>query len=380
MDAPQAAPEVGPLTGFTIGITAARRREEFGAALQRRGAAVLYGPAIQIVQVEDDDALREVTQSCLADPPDIVVATTGIGFRAWVEAADGWGLGEALLGQLGKAMLLARGPKARGAMRASGLSGEWSPASESSTEVLERLLEMDLRGKRVAIQLHGEPLPDVVQALREAGATVVEVQVYRWEPPADTGPLHRLCRAVAEASVDAVAFTSAPAAASFLLTATELGIAEQVHRRLQHDVLAVAVGPVTSAPLDRAGIPVIEPDRARLGSLVREIAAQVPLRRSRHLVVAGQHVEIRGQGVLVDNCYLALPPTSMSLLAKLTAHPGQVVSRADLASALPGSSTDEHAVEVAIGRLRSALGNPRMVQTVVKRGYRIAFDPEAVPS
>lgn len=253
MNAAQIIPEVGPLAGFSVGLTAARRREEFGAALQRRGATVMYGPAIEIVQVDDDDALRSVTQSCIEQPPDIVVATTGIGFRAWIEAADGWGIGEELLARMRSATLLARGPKARGAMRAAGLSGEWSPESESSTEVLERLLTMDLRGRRIAIQLHGEPLPDLVQALREAGATVVEVQLYRWQPPADTGPHLRLCRAAADGSLDAVAFTSAPAAASFLMAVAELGLTEQLRARMQHQVLAFAVGPVTAAPLDRAG-------------------------------------------------------------------------------------------------------------------------------
>jgi uroporphyrinogen-III synthase len=37
---------------------------------------------------------------------------------------------------------------------------------------------------------------------------------------------------------------------------------------------------------------------------------------------------------------------------------------------------DEHAVETGVARLRAALGNPEMVQTVVKRGYRLALDPE----
>ena len=364
--------ETNPLAGFTVGITAARRREEFGAALQRRGATIVYGPAIQIVQVEDDDALREVTQSCIDTPADIVVATTGIGFRAWVEAADGWGLGAALLTAMSGATLLARGPKVRGAMRAAGLSGEWSPASESSTEVLERLLKMDLAGRRVVMQMHGEPLADMVEALERAGAEVVQVQVYRWRPPADIGPLHRLCRGVAEGTIDAVAFTSAPAAASYLLTARQLGIQDSLQTRMQRDVLALAVGPVTAAPLVRAGIPVLQPERARLGSLVREIAAQVPVRLTRDLMVAGRRLEIRGQAVLVDGRYLPLPPTSMSLLRRLSAQPGQVLSRAELASALPGTSTDEHAVEVAIGRLRTALGDAGLVQTVVKRGYRIA--------
>jgi uroporphyrinogen-III synthase len=32
-------------------------------------------------------------------------------------------------------------------------------------------------------------------------------------------------------------------------------------------------------------------------------------------------------------------------------------------------------VEMAVTRLRSALGDPRCVQTVVKRGYRLAVAP-----
>nr|WP_246211318.1 winged helix-turn-helix domain-containing protein [Phytoactinopolyspora alkaliphila] len=57
--------------------------------------------------------------------------------------------------------------------------------------------------------------------------------------------------------------------------------------------------------------------------------------------------------------------------------PGVVVSRADLLAALHGSGTDEHAVEMAITRLRGVLG-ARVVQTMVKRGYRLAYKPESV--
>ncbi len=52
-----------------------------------------------------------------------------------------------------------------------------------------------------------------------------------------------------------------------------------------------------------------------------------------------------------------------------------VVSRADLLASLPGGSGDPHAVETAIARLRCHLGAPKAVQTVVKRGYRLALDP-----
>jgi uroporphyrinogen-III synthase len=33
-----------------------------------------------------------------------------------------------------------------------------------------------------------------------------------------------------------------------------------------------------------------------------------------------------------------------------------------------------------MARLRTALGEPKLVQTVVKRGYRLALDPAAGPA
>jgi uroporphyrinogen-III synthase len=50
------------------------------------------------------------------------------------------------------------------------------------------------------------------------------------------------------------------------------------------------------------------------------------------------------------------------------------VCRADLLRALPGTGTDTHAVETAVLRLRTALGDKNIVSTVVKRGYRLAVD------
>ena len=366
---------IEPLAGYTVGITAARRREEFAAALERRGATVISAPAIRIVPLADDRELWAATRRCLEAPLDIVIATTGIGFRGWVEAADAWGIGDELGKVIGQATVLARGPKARGAIRAAGLREAWSPESESSSEVLEYLIAGDLDGKRIAVQMHGEPLPDVVQTLRLSGAEVIEVPVYRWVLPEDTTPLHRLIQAVCDATVDAVAFTSAPAAASFLRAAQEDGLGGSLRAALSGPVTPACVGPVTAGPFQREGIPVIQPGRARLGALVREIVEQVPLRRGIALPAAGHEMELRGQAVAVDGRLVPLTTASMALLRKLTARPGHVVSRADLLKLTPGEG-GEHAVEVAVGRLRTALGDPRIIQTVVKRGYRLAYEPE----
>lgn len=373
MTADALRPAAEPLAGYTVGVTAARRAAELGALLERRGAEVLHAPAIRIVPLRDDPELLAATRALIAAPPDVLVVTTGIGFRGWVEAADGWGLAEELVDALRDTTVLARGPKARGAVRAGGLIDAWSPASESSAEVLDHLLESGVDGVRVAVQLHGEPLPHFTETLTCAGAEVVQVSVYRWLPPEDIGPLDRLIEATLDGQLDAVSFTSAPAAASLLRRSAELGVEAALVARLRGDVLAVCVGPVTAGPLVDRGVPTVQPERSRIGALVRTLAEELPARAPRW-PVAGHLLELRGHAAVVDGVLRPVPPTPMALLRVLTARPGRVVSRAELLAALSGGGDDEHAVETAVARLRSALGAPRLVQTVVKRGYRLALE------
>ncbi|MET9473792.1 uroporphyrinogen-III synthase [Streptomyces sp. NPDC002917] len=366
----------GPLAGFTVGVTAARRADELGTLLQRRGATVVHAPALRIVPLADDSELLAATEELIDRVPDVVVATTAIGFRGWIEAADGWGIGDRLLDRLRTVELLARGPKVKGAVRAAGLTEAWSPGSESMAEVLERLLDEGVEGRRIALQLHGEPLPGFVESLRAGGAEVVVVPVYRWMEPEDLAPLDRLLDVTAARGLDALTFTSAPAAASFLNRAEKRGLLPEILGALQGEVVSACVGPVTALPLQARGIDTIQPERFRLGPLVQLLCRELP-GGARTLPVAGHRVEIRGHAVLVDDELRPVPPAGMALLHSLARRPGWVVARADLLRALPGSGTDEHAVETAMARLRTALGVPRLIHTVVKRGYRLALDPAA---
>jgi uroporphyrinogen-III synthase len=375
--APLTAADVPPLAGFAVGVTAARRADELGMMLERRGAIVQHGPALRIVPLVDDTELLAATRKLIEQPPDITVATTGIGFRGWVQVATEWGIGGDLLGALGAGKLIARGPKARGAIRSSGLTDTWSPPSESSAEVLHYLLERGVRGLRIAVQQHGEPLPDMVEALTVAGADVIEVPVYRWEKPADLGPLDRLTDATLAGELDVLAFTSAPAAAGLLARAAERGLRSALIDRLRRPVLALCVGPVTAAPLEALDIPTVQPQRSRLGAMVRRLETELPA-RCRGLPVAGHWLELRGQAAMVDGVLRPVPRTGMSLLRVLARRPGRMVSRGELATALPGPS-DEAAVEKAMAGLVSALGSARLVQPVVSSGYRLALDPAAGP-
>lgn len=376
-------PDWAPLTGFRVAVTSARRAEELSALLERRGATVTSAAAITMVPLPDDDALRAHTEALIDLPPDIVIATTGIGFRGWVAAADGWGLAGDLITALSKARIVSRGPKATGALRAAGLPEEWSPESESSRELLHYLVEGGIAGQRIAVQLHGatedwDPYPEFLDELRAAGAEVVPIRVYRWRPPPHNGNFDQLVAGIAEEKFDAVSFTSAPAVASVLMRAMEMGIEDRVLTALRTNVHAMCVGPVTARPLVRLGIPTSAPERMRLGALARHITDELPLLCARTMQVAGHLLEIRGTCVLVDGAVKSVSPAGMATIRALAHRPGAVVSRNALLTALPGSGTDTHAVETAVLRLRTALGDKNMVSTVVKRGYRLAVDEDLV--
>jgi uroporphyrinogen-III synthase len=144
---------------------------------------------------------------------------------------------------------------------------------------------------------------------------------------------------------------------------------------LRGDVAALCVGPVTAAPLTRLGVAATYPERYRLGALARLIAEEVP-RRTCYVTAGGHRISLRRNAVLVDGMVRSVSPAGMALLRRLLAGAGRVVSREELLAQLPGGSDDTHAVETAMARLRAALGAPGAIQTVVKRGYRLAIDPD----
>lgn len=369
------------LLGATIGVTSHRRSEELIATFTRRGGEVLHAPTMRIVPITEDAALLAATRAAIADPPEVLLVTTAIGLRGWLSAAQAHGLDEALVEALSGTRVLARGPKARGAVRAAGLSEAWTAASEQTAEAVEHLLDQGVEGRSVLVQLHGASSTgglEELEPLRSAGADLRTVAVYRWEPPDDPGAVDRLVDALAARTLDAVTFTAAPGAVALLEAADRRGRLAEVLSAMSGTSPAVvpcAVGDVTAAPLRAHGLEPLVPERWRLGALMRCLSAHLEAHpRARAATAAGELV-VRARAAVLDGRLLDLAPGALAVLAHLAADPGRVASRTELLSALP-TATDGHAVEVAVARLRTALTaqaptGGALVRTVVKRGYAL---------
>ena len=368
----------GPLEGFVVGITADRRWEEQAELLRRRGATIVHGPCMDTLYLADDDDLRRATVDVVERPPDVVVATTGIGVRAWLETAEAWGMGTALMAALAQSRILARGPKAAGVVIAAGLTVWARSETEQMDDVLAKLLADGVEGRRVALQEYGMESPEFIAALEAAGACVVRVPVYRWRYPADTRPARAMVEAALDGRIDAITFTSAPAVRNLFMIAAEQQAADDLRRAFNHGLTAACVGPVCAQAAKDQGVDApVEPTVGRLGLLVRALSDELATRR-RTFLVGGQELVVQGSAIRVGDDIASLSGRERAVFEVLAARPGVVVDRATLLERIWGSAdVDPHLLEVVVGRLRRRLGAcSSAIEVTRSRGYRLVVDPE----
>lgn len=361
------------LEGFVVGVTADRRWEEQAELLSRRGATVVHGPTITTLYLASDENLHRATLALIDDPPDYLVATTGIGIRAWMDAAATWGVADDLTAALENSRIVARGPKATAALQISGLNAWQKSPTEQMAALVDILMAEPLAGRRVALQEYGMESPELVEALTAAGATVMPVPVYRWRIPTDPEPARRLANAARSGQLDAITFTSAPAVHNLFAMAGNEEETDQLRAAFNGSVTAACVGPVCAEAALQLGInDPLTPPTGRLGLLVRALGNHLSERRSSYRL-AGHDAVVQGGAVELNGVVAQLSPQERAILELLTRKPGAVVSREVFLTQVWGSAEgDPHLLEVAIARLRRRLGPAQhALQTVPRRGYRL---------
>jgi uroporphyrinogen-III synthase len=266
-------PEATDLNGFTVGVTADRRGEDQVVMFNRMGAEVVLGPTISTVAAPDDSGLRARTEALIAEPPDVMIANTGLGIRSWLDKAGEWGLRDALIGALSGTRIAARGPKATGALTSAGLEVWWRAPREQLGEVIDHIISEGVEGHRVAFQLHGDDGLAFLARLESAGAIVLPIPVYRWTLPADPSAALHLMRECCAGRIDAVTFTAGPQVRSMMELADDAGLAGDLLDALNGPIVVGCIGPVCGAVANEEGIAdLVLPANWRLGSLVKAVA------------------------------------------------------------------------------------------------------------
>lgn len=200
-----------PLAGRVIAIAESRELELLAALLQRRGARVLRYPMVTIVDAPDPAPLLEWSRRIAAGQCDDLILLTGEGLRRLLGCIERHepALRAPFISALARLRKITRGPKPSRALRELGLGTDVAAVEPTTAGVIASLRALDLRGRRIAVQLYAdEPNRALVEFLESAGASVLAVAPYRYADGAAGHRLGELLALMRAGQVDAIAFTS----------------------------------------------------------------------------------------------------------------------------------------------------------------------------
>jgi uroporphyrinogen-III synthase len=261
--------------GMQVLSLESRRAAEIAELIRKQGGVPFVAPSMREAPVEESSAAFAFGTRLFAGEFEMVILLTGVGTkqlaRVLAERFPEGAFPEALR----RLTVVVRGPKPAAALREMGVTPTLI-AGEPNTwrEVLA--VTAGRPERRIAVQEYGRPNPELLAGLRDRGAEVTTVPVYRWDLPEDLEPLREAARRLAARQVDVVLFTTGIQIAHLIRVAAELGI-EQAAMDGLRSAWVGSIGPATTETLEEYGVaPRFEPSHPKMGFLVKEAAERVP--------------------------------------------------------------------------------------------------------
>ena len=263
--------------GLKILSLESRRGVEMSRLIETYGGTAIVAPSMKEVPLAENKDALTFARGLIAGHFDLIIFLTGVGARALLQFLEEAQLAEPFLEALRHVKVAVRGPKPLAVLR------EWkvpvaivAPEPCTWRELLVELNETQegIHGLRVAGQEYGVSNTEFLAALRERGAIVNEVAVYRWELPQDIEPLRAAVADVIEHQVDVVLFTTGVQVSHLFRIAEEMGEREKL-REAFRNVVVGSIGPATTETLLGFGLGVdLEPSHPKMGVLVKEASEQ----------------------------------------------------------------------------------------------------------
>ena len=253
-----------------------RRAQEIAQLIRKNGGEPVVAPSTREVETPNEDE-QKLIRGILDREFDAIIFMTGVGARALIHSAESVRPRDEFVQALRQTPVVVRGPKPAAVMRELNVAVTLAVAEPNTWREIVKALDenptkVPLKGKRVAVQEHGEPSPELYAELSDRGAEVVAARVYRWELPEDTGPLKNAIHSLIGNTLDVVMFTSSVQYVHTSRVASEFGLGDQLQQAVKRTVVA-SIGPTTSATLRENGVEVdLEPSHPKMGFLVKEAA------------------------------------------------------------------------------------------------------------
>lgn len=262
------------LKGLRVLTLESRRSDLVEKLIMEQGGECFNAPSVRERPLEANPQLIQFAKELIAGHYDMVIFTTGVGTRYLVESLTASGLVESFLEALRRIPIVSRGPKPAAVLNDMGLSVSVNvPEPNTWREVLDATTHF--KPKSIAVQEYGTPNPELIMGLRQRGATVTPLTIYRWDLPEDLAPLEQAVQRVCDRWCHVAIFLSSVQLTNLLRIAERTAMREAVLSALKQDIVTVSIGPVMTDALIREGLrPDFAPKHPKLGVCIRQFAEQ----------------------------------------------------------------------------------------------------------
>jgi uroporphyrinogen-III synthase len=260
--------------GLRVGALESRMAPEMERLITRHGGIPVVAPSMQEVPLSDHPQALDFGEKLLSGQVDVLVLLTGIGCRTLLDILETRFPREDIKTALENTILVVRGPKPTGVVRSLGLHPTIQvPEPNTWRDILDALdvsYPAGLTGKSVAVQEYGVSNPELLAGLRQRGAQVTPVPVYRWTMPDDLHPLQQLVDQIVKEEVPVLLITNAVQVDHMMKVLEDRSKVNPLKTVLAHMMVA-SIGQLASERLRHHGFPVdLEPSHPKMGILVKE--------------------------------------------------------------------------------------------------------------
>ena len=262
--------------GLTVAAFESRMATEIARLIERHGGNPRVAPALREIPLEDNTAALKFGVKLTTERIDLLVLLTGVGTTALFDLLKTRYPWSSIVEALKQTVIVARGPKPVVALKALGLQPTLTvPEPNTWVEVVSTLDEYrPVKGLRVAVQEYGMSNVELLEALKQRGAEVFPVPIYRWALPENTGPLKKVLGEILVGGIQVVLVTNAAQIDHVMQLFEQEGNAAQFKEVCKKMVVA-SIGPTASERLRHYDLPIdFEPSHPKMGVLVKEISEQ----------------------------------------------------------------------------------------------------------
>jgi len=242
------------LNGYRILILETREEAQFTRLLIEQGADVVQCPMVAIHDAPDPVPIEAWIRRYIDKPFDDLVLMTGEGLRRLLKLARERGLDQAFVAALAKSRKFIRGPKPGRVLRDIGLEPQQTTEKPTTEGVIAMLANLDLRGRRLGLQLYPEKDHSaLIGAIIAQGAEVDPVVPYVRDSKAADANIVTAIDEMAAGRIDAIALTNLGQIRRLVEAAKANGSEAKLREGLACTLIA-SIGPAVSDELQALGL------------------------------------------------------------------------------------------------------------------------------